>query len=70
MNDNLSWCRRLLVPILFHDVASLHPLSFHIIKNKSSVLQKWLERNQYILGTSKLSILSSNLAETFYDMCH
>ena len=27
MNDYLFWCRHLLVPILFHDVTPLHPLS-------------------------------------------
>ena len=29
MNDFLSWCRHLLFPFLFYDVASLHPPSFH-----------------------------------------
>ena len=29
MNDFLSWCMHFLVPFLFHDVASLHPPSFH-----------------------------------------
>ena len=28
MNDFLSWCRNLLVPFIFHDLASLHPPSF------------------------------------------
>ena len=29
MNDFLSWCRHLLISFLFHDLTSLHPLSFH-----------------------------------------
>ena len=29
MNDFLSWCRKFLVPLLFHDLISLHPPSFH-----------------------------------------
>ena len=29
VKDFLSWCMHLLVPFLFHDVTSLHPLSFH-----------------------------------------
>ena len=28
INDFLSWSRHLLVPLLFHEVASLHPSSF------------------------------------------
>ena len=28
MNEFLFWCRHPLVPLLFHDVTSLHPLSF------------------------------------------
>ena len=28
INDFLSWSRHLLVPLLFHDVTSLHPLHF------------------------------------------
>ena len=28
INDFLSWSRHLLVPLLFHEVASLHPPSF------------------------------------------
>ena len=28
MNEFLFWCRYPLVPLLFHDVTSLHPTSF------------------------------------------
>ena len=28
MNEFVSWCRHLLVPFLFSDVTSLHPLHF------------------------------------------
>ena len=28
MNEFLFWCRHPLVPLLFHEVTSLHPLHF------------------------------------------
>ena len=50
MNDFLSWCRHLLVPFLFHDLTSLHPLHF------IEMIFKLVPLIFYVLGQSPIKM--------------